>query len=796
MKKIATKIVAVGFCAALCIGSVGAVYAVTGQKDNNQEASAQTVVQSVPEAPVEMAKDETVYVLAGADGNVQKIIVSDWIKNALSDANISDISELTDIENVKGDETYSVNGDNMKVWDAQGNDIYYQGNIEKELPVGMTVSYMLDGQSVSAEEIAGKSGKVTIRFDYENRQYETVTIDGKEEKMYVPFAMITGMLLDSDSFRNIEVTNGRLMNDGDFTAVMGVAFPGLQENLALDKEKAEIPDYIEITADVTNFELGMTVTIATNEVFNEIDTEDLNDIDDLTAAMDDLTDGMEQLMDGSSALYDGLSTLLEKSATLVEGIEQLAEGASALKEGAASLDEGAIKLEAGLETLSSGLGELSANNATLNDGAKTVFETLLATANTQLAEAGITVKELTIENYSEELNNVIASLDEENVYNQALETVTAAVEDKRSYIEEQVTAAVKEQVAAKVTEAVKAQVTSQVTEAVKAEVTTKVTEAVQTEVTAKVTEAVKAQVKEKVIAAATGMSAKDYDAAESAGLVDAKSQSQIEGAVAAQMASEEVAALIATNTQTRMETKEVLDLIASNTNAKMATKDVKKIIKSNTQAQMETDHVKQIIATNIDEQMQSDDITATIAENVEAQVTKAITDNMASDEVQSKLTAASEGAKKIIALKTSLDSYNTFYVGLQTYTAGVASAATGSTELYTGASSLQDGTDKIKTGTSDLNDGVGSLQEGVPALIDGITQLKDGAKELSDGLVKFNEEGIQKLVDAVDGDVEGLIDRLKATVDVSKNYRNFSGISDDMGGQVKFIYRTEEIKAE
>lgn len=36
---------------------------------------------------------------------------------------------------------------------------------------------------------------------------------------------------------------------------------------------------------------------------------------------------------------------------------------------------------------------------------------------------------------------------------------------------------------------------------------------------------------------------------------------------------------------------------------------------------------------------------------------------------------------------------------------------------------------------------------------------------------------------------------IQKTVDVSKNYRNFSGISDDMSGQVKFIYRTDEIKS-
>ena len=177
------------------------------------------------------------------------------------------------------------------------------------------------------------------------------------------------------------------------------------------------------------------------------------------------------------------------------------------------------------------------------------------------------------------------------------------------------------------------------------------------------------------------------------------------------------------------------------------------------------------------------------------QVKQAISENMASDEVQAKLTAASEGAKSIIALKTSLDSYNAFYLGLLTYTGGVASAADGAATLASGAADLKNGTAQLKDGAAALYDGILQLKNGTPALVDGVSQLKDGAMQLSDGLKKFNEEGIQKIVDLIDGDLDNVVARLRATVDVSKNYRNFSSISDGMDGQVQFIYRTDEIKA-
>ena len=735
MNNLSTKITAIALCAAIMLGGAGAAYALAGEKN---EVPAKAVTTSTKaEEEKEVSKDETVYVLAGADGSVQKVIVSDWIKNALKEDSIADKSALSDIENVKGNETYTLDGSNMTVWDAEGNDIYYQGSIEKELPVAMTVSYKLDGKSISADELAGKSGKVTIRFDYENRQYETVNIDGKNEKIYVPFGMLTGMLLDSDTFRNVEVSNGKLLNDGDRTAVIGIAFPGLQENLGIDKDKVEIPDYVEITADVTDFELGMTVTIATNEIFNELDAAKIDSADGLTSSLNELTDGMQQLMDGSSALYDGLCTLLDKSGELVDGIEKLANGAKTLKDGADSLDEGAAQLQKGAADLSSGLNTLASNNASLNGGAKQVFDTLLSTATAQINAAGISVPTLTIENYADTLNSVIASLDETAVYNQALAQVTAAVEENRPLIEQKVTAAVREQVEAQVTAAVHEQVSTGVTAAVRE------------------------QVSEQVIQTAAGMSKSDYEAAVSAGMVSQETQNDVSSAIEAQM----------------------------------QTDDVKALIETNTTAKMESDEIKAAVKANTDAQMQTEAVQKTISDNVELQVKQAISENMASDEVQAKLTAASEGAKSIIALKTSLDSYNAFYLGLLTYTGGVASAADGAATLASGAADLKNGTAQLKDGAAALYDGILQLKNGTPALVDGVSQLKDGAMQLSDGLKKFNEEGIQKIVDLIDGDLDNVVARLRATVDVSKNYRNFSSISDGMDGQVQFIYRTDEIKA-
>ena len=182
MKNRATKFISLALCAVVLFAAVRtSVFALTGEGKESEDENQETTINASAEA--ETSKDETVYVLAGADGTVQKIIVSDWIKNAMAADSLEDKTELSDIENIKGDESFTLGGDNSCVWDAQGNDIYYQGNIEKELPVQMSVCYTLDGQAIAPEALAGQSGHVTIRFDYQNMQYKEVLLDGKTEMM-------------------------------------------------------------------------------------------------------------------------------------------------------------------------------------------------------------------------------------------------------------------------------------------------------------------------------------------------------------------------------------------------------------------------------------------------------------------------------------------------------------------------------------------------------------------------------------------------------------------------------------
>lgn len=203
-----------------------------------------------------------------------------------------------------------------------------------------------------------------------------------------------------------------------------------------------------------------------------------------------------------------------------------------------------------------------------------------------------------------------------------------------------------------------------------------------------------------------------------------------------------------------------------------------------------------MISANVTEKMNSEEVQSMLRQNVAVQIQQAIVDTMNSQAVQQQLSAASAGAKQLIVLKTSLDDYSIFYSGILAYTAGVDSASDGASALSSGAEKLKTGTLELQSGAGELYDGLMSLQESIPSLTEGITKLRDGAMELSDGLKQFNEEGVEKIAEYMGNDLGDLIARLKATIEASHNYRNYAGIPENMKGQVKFIFRTNEVKNE
>lgn len=341
----------------------------TGAQPEGQVQAEEETAAPVPAGTAETKKEETVYVKAEADGTVRDIIVSDILRNGTGAESITDRSDLSGIKNVKGKEGFQKRDDGTLVWQAEGKDIYYQGETKKELPVDVKITYYLEGEEIEPSRLAGKSGNVRIRFDYVNHETQTVTVSGEERTISTPFVAVTGLFLDEEKFMNVEMENGRVISDGSRIMAGGVAIPGLADSIALseveDLEDPDIPEYLELTAYTTGFELPLTMTAVTSDFAEEIDLDDLDSYDDLKDDMQELKDASVELVDGTHELVDGVIELKDGSVELYDGAVELDDGAKELKDGAVELDNGAFDLRDGALDLKDALKAYNAGLDTL-----------------------------------------------------------------------------------------------------------------------------------------------------------------------------------------------------------------------------------------------------------------------------------------------------------------------------------------------------------------------------------------------------------------------------------------------
>lgn len=330
-----------------------------------------------------VCKEETVYVNADAAGKQKSVTVSEQLKGIQSTGTVADESILEGIKNIKGDENVSQNG-NRLTWQAKGEDIFYQGTTEQELPVSMKTVYILDGKEISPEELDGKNGHLEIRITYENHAKRTVSVKGGEETVFSPIVLVTGLILPNKTCSDVRIDNGKVINDGDKNIILGVAMPGLKESLGMKEgEAAEIltiPDTLTISADVEDFSMPSTYTVGLTDVLDEIDPDSFDSLDELSDSLAKMEDAALELVQGSKELSKGADTLGSRYAEFDQGIDTMQSGIDALDAGAASLVAGIAEYTSGTDTLNAGIqtyfgenGELSATITEYKNGVNTLL---------------------------------------------------------------------------------------------------------------------------------------------------------------------------------------------------------------------------------------------------------------------------------------------------------------------------------------------------------------------------------------------------------------------------------------
>ena len=814
--------------------------AVTAEADSTTGSSkdaddiADKLMDSVSLKDNDADKDESVYLISDANGNVNKTIVVDHLKNKDKKDTLEDASNLSDIENVKGKEKFTQSGDKL-TWQAGGKDIYYQGTATEEPPVTQKVTYYLDGKEISPEDLAGKSGKVKIRFDYKNTTSYTETVNGEKQTVSVPFAAITGLVL-GDGFENIEVTNGKAEVSDSSSVVLGYALPGLKDSLGIkDKDldgDVNIPEYMEMTADVENFSMPAAMTFVVNASdyvsTDGIDTSDLDDmINDLKDASTQLQDGSKTLAEGTDTLADGLSTLQSKLGTFASGVGTLQSGLKTYTDGVSTLSGGLNTLNSNVPTLSNGITTLNSSAKSLNDGVALLNATVSTKFTDSEKQTLLDQVHSTLESQKSEIEKqaqtTVASqktaiqkqaqsavdAQKPDIQKQAQRTVAAQKED----IEKQAQAAVddqKEQIKSAATEKVKEQETAikqQAESAVEQEFTSEKTDDITNEAKKKlesikpvIVSGVKARFVQQM--AEINSTITDYEAAKTFydqnvgmkdGAADARVNEQINtiinqlaGSVASTAKdASKIAAGEAAYTAASQTAGEAAYTAASQTAGEAA-------YTAASQTAGEAAYAGASLAAESAAYLGASQAATTAAYT--GAVSGAEQATITSAEQTKATVAASINQKQangyslVTGMKALADGTQTLYNSVPTLTSGIK-------QLVDGSNTLVANNAQLNSGALQLADGTNQIVSGVDQLTTGSKTLSEGAHTLADGMVQFNEEGINKILDAYNGDLKPFTDKLQAVIDAGEEYQTYSAIADGQTGSVKFIYKLASIDA-
>lgn len=797
--------------------------AVTAEADSTTGSSkdaddiADKLMDSVSLKDNDADKDESVYLISDANGNVNKTIVVDHLKNKDKKDTLEDASNLSDIENVKGKEKFTQSGDKL-TWQAGGKDIYYQGTATAEPPVTQKVTYYLDGKEISPEDLAGKSGKVKIRFDYTNTTSYTETVNGEKQTVSVPFAAVTGLVL-GDGFENIEVTNGKAEVSDSSSVVLGYALPGLKDSLGIkDKDldgDVNIPEYMEMTADVENFSMPAAMTFVVNASdyvsTDGIDTSDLDDmINDLKDASTQLQDGSKTLAEGTDTLADGLSTLQSKLGTFASGVGTLqsglktyTDGVSTLSGGLNTLGNSTGALVSGADKLNSGAGQLASGSATLKDGLKSYTDgasELQAGINKlyNTLDAGLTdkqkakIQKTAVESVQDSFKGETGVTVQKTIY----AGLRYQTDDNGNVIGDGdlYTSLYNGTVGQKFEE----NLDSAYALVVKTVLSTAAGDesgTVQSDVLAQT-------IKERY--------KKASDAYEAAITVSVQSGTLDETTKAVLSNTQYQEAFITYNAIQNMSASQLAEAIYAKTNA--------------------TDTLISMTETQLKETLESDKNSSDIKSGVETALNTLATKLSGACEQVSEQVASSAaitgaqgtmdtvkaglgnekdektligGAEKLTSSNNKLNAGATalnagasqLSAGTQSLMNSVPTLTSGIKQLVDGSNTLVANNAKLNSGASQLADGTNQIVSGVDQLTTGSKTLSEGAHTLADGMVQFNEEGINKILDAYNGDLKPFTNKLQAVIDAGEEYQTYSAIADGQTGSVKFIYKLASIDA-
>ena len=381
---------------------------VQNQKEDLEKAEDTTGFKS----NMDTDKSEIVHAKAKPNGNIYETEVDVSLRDNHAET-ITDITNLSDIRNTKGDEAYTLEG-NTLIWENKGEDISYNGKSEEPLPIQTTITYKLDGQDVTSEDLVNKSGNVEITYQFQN-----IT------DPVVPFAVMIVLALDTDEFSNVKVNHGKVISLDDSLIVLGYALPNIEEELNLKSldltdDIDEIPSSVTITCDTTNFTLDFSSIVFTNGLLKDEGNKD--SLKDITDSINDLQNATKDIVDGTGDLFDGVTSYQEYTGQFHEALIKLKDGSKTLKDALNTMNTQKSSLIQGISVLDTGISGVDSSLSALieaisnNENTSAIEEAKnVVLAQVQIIQNAMTSLQadlVNLTNYASELNTAKDSINE------------------------------------------------------------------------------------------------------------------------------------------------------------------------------------------------------------------------------------------------------------------------------------------------------------------------------------------------------------------------------------------------
>ncbi len=299
-----------------------------------------------------LQKEETVYTKLNTDGSVKSTFVTNHLINEDKLETIEDYSNLENIININSNIPYTRNAE-LLTWNAGGKDIFYQGSLNKQIPVSQNITYTLDGKDISLKDLIGKKGKVEITIKYQNNDKKLVNVNGTNTTLYTPFVVTTATILSNTENTNIKITNGKVINNGTKSIVVGLSSPGLYESLNMDTFKDL--DTVKLSFETEKFELASIYSVITPKLLDSDDLSVFDELKGLYKSVDTLQASMNQIEDGSKNVLSGLNTVSGGASLISENLNNVLNKLEQIKNGTADVSDGLKQILAELKKASGSL---------------------------------------------------------------------------------------------------------------------------------------------------------------------------------------------------------------------------------------------------------------------------------------------------------------------------------------------------------------------------------------------------------------------------------------------------------